>query len=169
MYETYATVVGTLITQINKRRLDDGTSVVSFRVASNERRYDRTADDWVDGDTLYVSVTCWRKLAENVHASFVTGDPIVVHGRVYTRSYEKDGQRHSVTEMEAAAVGPDLTRCTAAVTRTRRANAAGATTPAASAPQQDAATGPAIASREGGMADGRMREQEAVVEVGVGA
>ena len=60
-----------------------------------------------------------------MHASFVVGDPIVVHGRVYSRSYDKEGQRHSVTEMEALAVGPDLTRCTAAVTRTKRAAAPG--------------------------------------------
>jgi len=121
MYETHMTVVGTLITPLNRRRLADGTCVVSFRVASNARRYDRASDDWVDGDRVYLSVTCWRRLAENVHASFVTGDPIVVHGRIYTRSYDKDGQRHSVTEMEALAVGPDLTRCTASVTRTKRA------------------------------------------------
>lgn len=122
MYETLMTVSGTLITQVNRRRMPDGTTVVSFRVASNERRYDRASESWVDGDTLYVSVTCWRKLAENVHASFAVGDPIIVYGRVYTRSYEKDGRRLSVTELEASAVGPDLAKCTAAITRTKRAN-----------------------------------------------
>ncbi|MGH3567823.1 MAG: single-stranded DNA-binding protein [Pseudonocardia sp.] len=121
MYETHATVVGTLITPLNRRWLADGTGVVSFRVASTARRYDRASDGWVDGDCVYLSVTCWRRLAENVYASFTTGDPIVVHGRIYTRSYDKDGQRHSSTEMEALAVGPDLTRCTAVVTRTKRA------------------------------------------------
>ncbi|MGH3614915.1 MAG: single-stranded DNA-binding protein [Pseudonocardia sp.] len=121
MYETHTTVVGTLITPLNRRWLADGTCVVSFRVASNARRYDRASDGWVDGDRVYLSVTCWRRLAENVFASFTTGDPIVVHGRIYTRNYDKDGQRHSIIEMEALAVGPDLMRCTAAVTRTKRA------------------------------------------------
>jgi Single-stranded DNA-binding protein len=123
MYATELTVVGTLITAIGKRRLPDGTTVVSFRVASNERRFDRAADTWTDGDTFYVSVTAWRKLAENVHASFVVGDPIIVRGRIFSRSYDKDGRRQSVTELEAAAVGPDLARSTAVVTRTRRADA----------------------------------------------
>ncbi len=115
---------------------------MNFRVASNERRFDRATEGWVDGDTLYTPVSCWRKLAENVHASFVVGDPIVVHGRVYSRSYDKEGQRHSVTEMEALAVGPDLTRCTAAVTRTKRADGARARSSAPGIPEQRSAGAP---------------------------
>ena len=41
MYETHLTVIGTLITAVNRRRLADDTTVASFRVASNERRFDR--------------------------------------------------------------------------------------------------------------------------------
>jgi single-strand DNA-binding protein len=43
---------------------------------------------------------------------------------LHTREFEKDGQLRSVTEVEASAVGPDLTRCTAALTRTKRVAAA---------------------------------------------
>jgi single-strand DNA-binding protein len=117
MNETYTTVVGTLITQVGRRRLANGTTVVNFRVASNERRFDKATGGWRDGETLYVGVSAWRQLAENIHASFVMGDPIMVRGRLYTRSYEKDGRRQSITELEADAVGPDLARSTAAVTR----------------------------------------------------
>ena len=31
---------------------------VSFRVVATERRFDRTADDWVDGDEFGVTVVC---------------------------------------------------------------------------------------------------------------
>jgi single-strand DNA-binding protein len=124
MYETNVTLVGTVITRIDRRRLNSGIPVVSFRVACTERRYDRGAESWVDAGKLYASVTCWRRLAENVHASFVTGDPVIVYGRLHTREFEKDGQLRSVTEVEASAVGPDLTRCTAALTRTKRGAAA---------------------------------------------
>ena len=66
-------------------------------------------------------MTCWRQLAENVYVTFNLGDPIIVRGRLHTRSYEdKDGRRQTVIEMEALAVGPDLTRATAKVTRLRR-------------------------------------------------
>ena len=121
MYETQLTIVGTLITPVGKRRLLDGTTVTSFRVASNERRFDRANESWSNGDTLYTSVTAWRRLGDHVHASFVVGDPIMVRGRLFSRSYDdKDGRRHSVIELEASAVGPDLSRCTAVVTRMRR-------------------------------------------------
>jgi single-strand DNA-binding protein len=89
-------------------------------MASNERRYDKGADQWVDGDHLYVTVTCWRRLAAGVAASLVKGDPVMVRGRLYTRDYEVEGQRRYSTEVEAASVGPDLARCTADVQRPRR-------------------------------------------------
>jgi hypothetical protein len=80
VYVTYTTVVGNLATRVDLRSVPDGTPVASFRVASNERHRDRATGSWRDGDTLYVNVTCWRSLAENVHASVGVGDPVVVHG-----------------------------------------------------------------------------------------
>ncbi|HVL85102.1 MAG TPA: single-stranded DNA-binding protein [Pseudonocardia sp.] len=149
MNETYLTVRGTLITNIDRRRMVDGTTVVHFRVASNERRYDAAMGDWTDGDTLYLSVTCWRRLAENVHASFVCGDPMLLHGRLFSRSYEKDGKRQWVQEMEAVAVGPDLRRCTAAVTR----SPARAAVVVAATPLDDRGHDPAPESVPGSLAE----------------
>jgi single-strand DNA-binding protein len=120
MYETRATVVGNVISTIDDRRLSDGTVIASFRVASNERRLDKATDRWIDGNRLIVGVTCWRRLAENVHASLVVGDPVVVTGHIYTRTYESQGQVRTVTELEAQAVAPDLSRCTAVVRRNQR-------------------------------------------------
>jgi single-strand DNA-binding protein len=130
MFETHLTIVGTLITPVNRRRLTDGTSVVSFRVASNERRFDRATASWTDGDSLYVQVSCWRQLAENVHRSFNVGDPIIVRGRLHSRSYDdRDGKRQTVIELEGLAVGPDLTRATVEITRLRRDGSAPAPGP----------------------------------------
>lgn len=135
MNETTLTAVGTLITPVNLRFLPDGTPVTNFRIACNERRRDRESGKWVDHDTLYASVTCWRWLAQNVCASFRTGDPIIVRGRMYSRSYDKDGRRNWVTEIEADVVGPDLARCTASITRTgKAASSAGADVPAPEGP-----------------------------------
>jgi single-strand DNA-binding protein len=120
MHETNMTIVGNVISDPRQRRTAEGTKVVSFRMASNERRYDKAADQWVDGDHLYVTVTCWRRLAAGVAASLVKGDPVMVRGRLYTRDYEVEGQRRYSTEVEAASVGPDLARCTADVQRPRR-------------------------------------------------
>jgi single-strand DNA-binding protein len=131
MYESYMTAVGTVLTQVNSRALLDGTIRASFRVACNERRRDRENDTWKDGDSLIMTVTCWRTLAENVAASLNVGDPVIVRGRAFTRQFEVDGRKSSVLEMEAYAVGPDLRRSRATVIRPRRA----ASEPAAEATQ----------------------------------
>jgi len=126
MRGTSITVVGNLITPVNRRNVADGRSVANFRVACNERRIDRATGEWGDGDTLYIGVTCWRELAEHVAATFGIGDPIIVRGRIHTSTYEgKDGRR-SVQQIDADAVGPDLARCrVSGLTRTRRGDTPG--------------------------------------------
>lgn len=119
MNETHVTVVGRVINKPEYRLTRNDVEVANFRMASNERRYDKETQQWVDGDSLYVNVTCWRRLAFGVHACLDKGDPVVVTGRLYTRGFEVDGKRRSVTEMEAHSVGPDLSRCTLSMHRKR--------------------------------------------------
>jgi single-strand DNA-binding protein len=121
MRETPVTVVGTLVSDARPRRVGpDGTLVLNFRIASNERRYDKGSESWVDGESLYLSVNCWRRLAENA-ASLVKGDPVIVNGKLRTREWTTEhGERRSVTELDATAVGPDLARCAATVRKPRR-------------------------------------------------
>lgn len=120
MYETQVTVVGNLVTDVDRHRLNDGTALAKFRIGSTERRYDKASGTWVDGDRLYIDVRCRRELAENSGASLVKGDPVVVTGKIYTRSYEHRGQRRSSTTLEAHSIAADLSRCTVVLTRSRR-------------------------------------------------
>ncbi|MGH3864979.1 MAG: single-stranded DNA-binding protein [Pseudonocardiaceae bacterium] len=121
MKETPVTVVGTLVSDMRPRRVGpDGTLVLNFRVACNERRFDKVSESWVDGESLYLSVSCWRRLAENA-ASLVKGDPVIIRGKLRTREWTTEqGERRSVVELEANAVGPDLARCAATVRKQRR-------------------------------------------------
>ncbi|MGH3824204.1 MAG: single-stranded DNA-binding protein [Pseudonocardiaceae bacterium] len=114
------TVVGTLVSDMKPRRVGpDGTLVLNFRVACNERRFDSASESWVNGESLYLSVSCWRRLAENA-ASLVKGDPVIVRGKLRTREWTTDqGERRSVVELEASAIGPDLARCAATVRKPR--------------------------------------------------
>lgn len=121
MYETQVTVVGNLLTEVDTRRFNDGSTIANFRVASRERRYDRAGGTWVDGDRLFIDVRCRRRLAENATSSLKKGDPVVVTGRIFTRDYEHQGQRRTATTLEAHSVAADLTYCTVVLTRTRRA------------------------------------------------
>jgi single-strand DNA-binding protein len=114
------TVVGTLVSDMRPRRVGpDGTLVLNFRIACNERRFDSASESWVDGESLYLSASCWRRLAEN--ASLVKGDPVIVRGKLRTREWTTEhGERRSVVELEATAIGPDLARCAATVRKQRR-------------------------------------------------
>ena len=121
MNETFVTVVGNLVDEPKLRVVQGDTEVASFRIASTSRRYDKETAGWIDGGTLFLGVTCWRQLAANlVDSGLHRGDPVVVSGKLSTRSYEKDGQTRSVCELEALALGPDLSRGTATFRRASR-------------------------------------------------
>jgi single-strand DNA-binding protein len=112
MFDTYVTIVGNVLTAPEWRRTtQSNTLVANFKVASTARRLDRDSNRWVDGNSLRVRVNCWRKLAEGVAASVMVGDPVIVVGRMYTRDWvDGDGNHRAIYELEAVAVGHDLTR-----------------------------------------------------------
>ena len=92
MYETHATVVGTVITNPVKRQTTNGEEVLSFRMASNTRRKDAVTGEWTDGATLYLTVSCWRRLLTGVGASIMKGDPVMVAGGVaHQRVHDQRG------------------------------------------------------------------------------
>jgi single-strand DNA-binding protein len=85
------------------------TPVTRIRVGSTPRRLDRETGEWRDGETSYYSVTCWRKLAENVTGSLRKGDMVLVRGKFRTRTWIDDKQHTRVElEIEADSVGHDL-------------------------------------------------------------
>lgn len=112
MFDTYVTIVGNVLTAPEWRRTaQTNTLVANFKVASTARRLDRDTGRWVDGNSLRVRVNCWRKLAEGVASSVMVGDPIIVVGRMYTRDWiDSEGNHRTMYEVEAAAVGHDLSR-----------------------------------------------------------
>jgi single-strand DNA-binding protein len=118
--ETMVTVTGNVAGEVISRRVGiEEHLLVTFRVASSERRWDKASESWVDGDRFTASVNCWRRLAQGAQSSLVKGDPVVVTGRLSVREYETEGGRRYMTEIAATAVGPDLSRCTAEVRRRR--------------------------------------------------
>ncbi|MEU4553522.1 single-stranded DNA-binding protein [Micromonospora violae] len=121
MFDTYVTIVGNVLTTPAWRRTtQSSTLVANFKVASTARRLDRDSGRWVDGNSLRVRVNCWRKLAEGVAASVMVGDPVVVCGRLYTRDWTDDAGNHrTLYELEAVAVGHDLSRGRARFLRNR--------------------------------------------------
>jgi single-strand DNA-binding protein len=115
---TQVTVVGRVVSEITTRVTSGGTKVANFRLLAQERNYDRTTNTWADGDRMYMTVVCWRRLADNVAESLRERDPVVVHGRLSMDEYTtKDGDHRSNIEVTAWAVGPDLALNTVTVNR----------------------------------------------------
>jgi single-strand DNA-binding protein len=118
------TVVGNVVTDVELRFTKTGEAVASFRVANTVRRYDRNSNRWVDGDTHYFSVSCWKGLASNVVQSLAKGMPVIVTGRLRSREVERacGDASHTIRyqDIEAIAVGPDLGRGVATFTRVKR-------------------------------------------------
>jgi single-strand DNA-binding protein len=122
MSTIYVTVPGRIATKPERLASKNGTGV-RFRIASTERYFDRAAEKWSEAEPVYLTVTCWRQLAENVILSLRIGDPVIVQGKLVNPSFERDGRVERRLEISAGAVGPDLRWSTAVVTRTRGAAA----------------------------------------------
>jgi single-strand DNA-binding protein len=97
-----------------------GRSRTTLRVAWTPRWIDRATGEWADGRTSFITVVCWRKLADNVATCIHKGDPVMVKGRLTIRPYDdKDGVSKLSVEVDAASVGHDLSRGVAVFQRTR--------------------------------------------------
>jgi single-strand DNA-binding protein len=112
MNDTIMTVIGNVVDEPRMRLTKSGHAVTNFRVASTSRRYDREHERYVDNSTLFVNVTCWRAMAENVAQCLRKGQPVVVHGRYYSREYTVNEVVRVAYDLEANAVGHDLSRGT---------------------------------------------------------
>ncbi|MEU9705441.1 single-stranded DNA-binding protein [Streptomyces sp. NPDC047981] len=132
MNDTMVTLVGNVATSVEYRDTATG-GVARFRFAVTARRWDRERGTWSDGHTSFYTVFAWRALGANLAASVSVGEPLIVHGRLRVREEEfasgpgEDGaagpevRRRTFVDIDAVAVGHDLTRGTAAFRRAVKA------------------------------------------------
>lgn len=116
--ETVITVVGNLVDDPELRFTPSGVAVAKFRIASTPRRFNKTTNEWEDGDALFLTCSVWRQAAENVAESLQRGVRVIVQGRLKQRSYEdKEQVKRTVYEIDVDEVGPTLARATAKVAK----------------------------------------------------
>ena len=107
----YVTLVGFVAREPHLRETKNGVHVADVRIGTTTRMIDKQTGEWVDADTSYFTVTCWRRLADHAKASLHKGDPVVVKGRFRTTSYEdKVGRLRTEVQIMADTVGHDLSR-----------------------------------------------------------
>jgi single-strand DNA-binding protein len=124
--DTVITIIGNLTADPELRFTPSGAAVANFTVASTPRQFDRTSNEWKDGETLFMRCSVWRDAAENVAESLQRGARVLVSGRLKSRSYEtKEGEKRTVIEMDVDEVGPSLKYATAKVNRTQRGSGGG--------------------------------------------
>ena len=119
--DTPITISGNLVDDPQLRFTASGQAATSFRVASTPRYYDKAANEWKDGDPLFLTCNIWRQAAENTAESLQRGTRVIVTGRLRQRSYEtREGERRTVYEIEADDIGPSLRYATARPVKTTR-------------------------------------------------
>lgn len=111
------TLTGIVASEPRAVTTGEGLAITSFRLASNQRRYDKTQDKWIEGDTNWYTVSTFRQLAANAAVSIKKGERVVVSGRLKVREYEAAGTKRNSVEVEADALGHDLSWGTAAFSR----------------------------------------------------
>lgn len=111
------TITGLIATTPRFVTTSEGTPILSFRLASSQRRYDKTAGKWIDASTNWYTVTGFRQLAVNGSTSLNKGDRIVVSGRLRVRDWASDDRTGTTVEIEAEVIGHDLFWNTAVATR----------------------------------------------------
>lgn len=84
-------LIGRLTKDVQERRTQNGTPVVSFTLAVDRRKKEDGAD--------FIPCIAWDKAAETIAKYVHKGDLFCVSGYIQTRSYEKNGRMNYFTEV----------------------------------------------------------------------
>ncbi|NUQ98267.1 MAG: single-stranded DNA-binding protein [Streptomyces sp.] len=118
--ETQIHIVGNLTDDPELRFTPSGAAVANFTIASTPRTFDKASGEWKDGDALFMRCSLWRQAGENAAESLTRGMRVIAIGSLKQRSYEKDGQKRTVVELDVEEIGPSLKYATAKVTKAQR-------------------------------------------------
>ena len=102
------TLTGLVATTPRHILTSEGLSITSFRLASSQRRYDRSAERWVDGDTNWYTITSFRQLALNCSTSIEKGQRVLVTGKLRIREWDNGERVGTTVDIEAESIGHDL-------------------------------------------------------------
>jgi single-strand DNA-binding protein len=124
--DTVITVIGNLTADPELRFTQSGIAVASFTIASTPRMFDRQANEWKDGEALFLRCSIWRDAAENVAESLEKGTRVVAQGRLKQRSFtDREGQNRTSIELDVDEIGPSLKYATAKPTKVQRGGGGG--------------------------------------------
>lgn len=111
-------VTGLVATTPRHLVTQDGLPITSFRLASSQRRFDRTQNKWIDGETNWYTISSFRQLAINSSTSVSKGDRVTVLGKLHVRDWDNGERAGTSVEIEADSIGHDLNWGSSSFTRT---------------------------------------------------
>ena len=115
--ETVVPIVGNLTSDPELRYTQTGRAVANFTIASTPRIFDRTANEWRDGETLFLRCSVWGEQGEHCAASLYKGTAVIALGRLGQSSYEVEGVKRVSYQLDIEHIGPRLQYATAVVTK----------------------------------------------------
>lgn len=154
------TLTGLVATTPRHIVTSEGLSITSFRLASSQRRYDRSAERWIDGETNWYTITSFRQLALNSATSIQKGQRVLVTGKLRIREWDNGERVGTTVDIEAESIGHDLSWGTSTFSRSIATSARAESEAEAGA---DAATATDVA--EGGREEREGQREERQVEL----
>jgi single-strand DNA-binding protein len=114
--ETVITIIGNLTADPEMRTTRNGSTVANFSIAATPRVYNSQANQWEDGQALFLRCSAWRDLASHCVQTLHKGMRVIAQGRLQQRSYQaQDGSQRTVVELQVDEIGPSLRYATAQV------------------------------------------------------
>ncbi len=93
-----AILIGNLGRDPEIQNFDKGVKKASFSLATTETYRNRDGQEMEQ--TEWHNIILWRGLAEIAEKFLRKGSQVYIEGRIRNRSYEKDGQKRYITEIE---------------------------------------------------------------------
>jgi len=90
-------LVGNLTRDPEVTTTGTGITVCKFGIAVNRNFVNAAGEREAD----FFNIVAWRGLGDNCGKYLTKGSKVAISGSIRTRTYEKDGQKHYVTEIEA--------------------------------------------------------------------
>ncbi|MFB8007522.1 single-stranded DNA-binding protein [Nocardia sp. NPDC056000] len=118
----HVSITGRLAADPVPRATTGGKMVTNFTVITNDRRFDRDRNEWVDANKTAIRVSCWEDLAETAGNCLFKGDLVTVTGhRLLANPYlDKEGKPNAGLELTADTISAELKGQHVKITRLQR-------------------------------------------------
>ena len=91
-------LIGNLTRDPELRYTPSGVPVVRFAIAVNRPKSKSNPEK---AEVDFINITAWRRLAEICGEFLKKGRPVSIEGRLQVRTYEKDGEKRTISEVVA--------------------------------------------------------------------